>query len=168
MQLLLQWESNNRVCVCSTKISSMQCACAILSSAACPPQHYFSTLSHKRRFFFKKNFIEHKMCVSTFSTIFVWNIFHSRKYWARYDQKCSLFFINSTRYSCPILMKLEFSRQVFEKYSNIRFHKNPSSGSRVVPCGQMGRHEEALCCFSQFCERTNKMEVYKDVVARKV
>ena len=29
----------------------------------------------------------------------------------------------------------EFSRQLFEKYSNIKFHENPSSGSRVVPCG---------------------------------
>ena len=27
-------------------------------------------------------------------------------------------------------MKLEFSRPIFEKYSNIKFHKNPSSGSR--------------------------------------
>jgi hypothetical protein len=33
-------------------------------------------------------------------------------------------------------MKLEFSRQNFEKYSNIKFHENPSSGSRVVPCRQ--------------------------------
>jgi len=33
-------------------------------------------------------------------------------------------------------MKLEFSRQIFEKYSNTKFHENPSSGSRVVPCGQ--------------------------------
>jgi len=33
------------------------------------------------------------------------------------------------------LMKLEFSGQIFEKYSNIRFQENPSSGSRVVPCG---------------------------------
>jgi len=32
-------------------------------------------------------------------------------------------------------MKLEFSRHVFEKYSNIKFHANPSSRSRVVPCG---------------------------------
>ena len=29
-------------------------------------------------------------------------------------------------------MKLEFSRQIFEKYLNIAFHENPSSGSRVV------------------------------------
>ena len=34
-------------------------------------------------------------------------------------------------------MKLVFSRQIFEKRSNIKFHENPSSGSRVVPCGQM-------------------------------
>jgi len=33
-------------------------------------------------------------------------------------------------------MKLEFSRQFFEKYPNIEFHENPSSGSRVVPYGQ--------------------------------
>jgi len=31
-------------------------------------------------------------------------------------------------------MKLEFSRQIFEKYSNITFHQNPSCGRRVVPC----------------------------------
>jgi len=28
-------------------------------------------------------------------------------------------------------MKLEFSRQIFEKSSNIKFHENPSSGSRI-------------------------------------
>jgi len=39
-------------------------------------------------------------------------------------------------FSCPILMKLEFPRQFFEKYSNIKFHENPPSGSRVVPSGQ--------------------------------
>jgi len=31
-------------------------------------------------------------------------------------------------------MKLEFSRQIFEQYSDIKFHGNLSSGSRVVPC----------------------------------
>jgi len=29
-------------------------------------------------------------------------------------------------------MKLELSRKIFEKHSNIKFHENPSSGSRVV------------------------------------
>ena len=27
-------------------------------------------------------------------------------------------------------------RQIFEKSSDIKFHENPFSGSRVVPCGQ--------------------------------
>jgi len=57
------------------------------------------------------------------------------------------------RYFCQILMKFEFSRQFFEKYSNIKFRENPSEGTelfradrrtdgrtditnRVVPCGQ--------------------------------
>ena len=32
-------------------------------------------------------------------------------------------------------MKLEYSLQIFDKTSNIKFHEDPSSGSRVVPCG---------------------------------
>jgi len=56
-------------------------------------------------------------------------------------------------YSCQILIKLEFSRQIFEKYSNTKFHENPSSGSRVVPCVQTDRHDAVNSRFSQFCER---------------
>jgi len=44
--------------------------------------------------------------------------------------------MRSTRYSFHILMKLVFSRQIFEIYSNIKFHENSSSGSRVVLFGQ--------------------------------
>jgi hypothetical protein len=33
-------------------------------------------------------------------------------------------------------MRLEFSPQSFEKYSNIKFHSNPSKGSQAVPCRQ--------------------------------
>jgi hypothetical protein len=32
-------------------------------------------------------------------------------------------------------MKLEFSEQILEKYSNTKFHENPSIGSQVIPCG---------------------------------
>ena len=34
------------------------------------------------------------------------------------------------------LMKLRFSQHIFEKYPNIKFNENPSTGSRVVPCGR--------------------------------
>jgi hypothetical protein len=39
-------------------------------------------------------------------------------------------------YSCQILKKLDCSRQIFEKYSNITFHKNPPSGTGIVQGGQ--------------------------------
>jgi hypothetical protein len=41
-------------------------------------------------------------------------------------------------YSCPTLSKPEFSRHVFTKYSDIRFHEiRPlRAESRVVSCGQ--------------------------------
>ena len=59
-----------------------------------------------------------------------------------------------------MLMKLEFSRQVFDKYSNIKFNENTSGASQAVPCrrtdgrtdGQTDRHDEANSLFSQFYE----------------
>jgi hypothetical protein len=51
-------------------------------------------------------------------------------------------------------MKLEFSQQIFEKYSNIQFHENLSGGRQVVPRGQKNRHGEANSCFLQFCQHT--------------
>jgi hypothetical protein len=41
--------------------------------------------------------------------------------------------LSHKRHGFRILIKLEFSRQIFEKFSNIKFNKNSSSGSRVVP-----------------------------------
>ena len=41
-------------------------------------------------------------------------------------------------------MELGFSWQIFEKSSNIKFHENPSSGSRVVPCGRTDTTKEIL------------------------
>jgi hypothetical protein len=114
----------------------------ILSSVSGLALPYFSTLSHKRHDFWKEKKIEHKMCALIFSTTFVWNISHSKQNWARYH-KCTQF-MYSTRYSCQILIKLEFSRQIFEKYPNIKFHKNPSSWSRVVPCGRTDKHMTKL------------------------
>ena len=43
--------------------------------------------------------------------------------------------MKSTRYSCHILLKLEFLRYIFETFSNIKFHKSPYIGIRGVPCG---------------------------------
>ena len=37
------------------------------------------------------------------------------------------FHVSSTHYSCQILTRLEFLWQIFEKYSNIKFHENLSA-----------------------------------------
>ena len=52
--------------------------------------------------------------------------------------------MHSISYSCQILMKLEFSRQIFEKYSSIKFYENPSSGRRVVTCGRTDRQKQIV------------------------
>ena len=82
------------------------------------------------------------MCVVAFSTNFVWKVSHYKKNWARYDQKCTRVGVWSVRYFSPIFMRLVFSRQVFEKYSYINFHENPSSGSRVHANGQTDRQTD--------------------------
>jgi hypothetical protein len=45
-------------------------------------------------------------------------------------------------FACPILIKLNFSRQIFEKSSNNKFHENPSNGSRVVTCAWTDRRAD--------------------------
>ena len=45
--------------------------------------------------------------------------------------------ILSTHYFCQVSMNLELYGQIFEKYSNIIFHENPSCGSRVL-CERVG------------------------------
>ena len=51
-------------------------------------------------------------------------------------KKCVFVFMYSTPYNFQILINLEFSRPVFEQYTHIKFHENPSSVSRIVPCGR--------------------------------
>ena len=55
------------------------------------------------------------------------------------------------RHSCQIVMKLEFSQQTFEKFSNLKFHENPFSEGRVVTCGLKDRRTDTtkLLVFSR-------------------
>ena len=76
------------------------------------------------------------MCILVFFTNSVRNISHSKKNRGRYDTKCILVFMYSTRYSCTVLVELKYSRQIFEQTFNTKFHENPPSGSRVVPFGR--------------------------------
>jgi hypothetical protein len=42
--------------------------------------------------------------------------------------------VQGIRVKCRIFLKLECSRQICEKYANIKFPENPSYGGRDVPC----------------------------------
>jgi hypothetical protein len=76
------------------------------------------------------------ICVFWLSLQLLSETFFFLENWARYDQKYTLVFMESTLYSCPILMKLKFSQQILEKFSNIILHGTSSSGWRVAPCGK--------------------------------
>ena len=73
---------------------------------------HFSTLCYKRHNF-RENVTEHKVPVKIFSTTFYWNIFYSKKNLAKYCHKCEKFFLKSTHYFLPILIELQFFRQIF-------------------------------------------------------
>ena len=97
----------------------MQSACVLLSSVACFTLPYFPTFPHKKGMIFEKTKFEHKIYVLIFPTIFVRNICHS----ARYYDKRTYVFKWSACCSCQISNKLEFSREIVEKYSSIKFHE---------------------------------------------
>jgi hypothetical protein len=60
-------------------------------------------------------------------------------------------------------MKMEFSRQSFEKYSNIKFYENGGNFMKIRLVraewshagGQTDRYDEANSRFSQFCEQAS-------------
>jgi len=52
-------------------------------------------------------------------------------------------------------MKLEFSGQIFEKHSNTKFNENPSSESRVVPCGRTWCNRWSHCAILRNRVETN-------------
>jgi hypothetical protein len=104
--------------------------CAVfLSSVACQAVPYFSTVSHDT--ITGKKFLNMNICSDFLYKFETFPI----------SRKIERDIINLRRfsckfYSCQILIKLEFSRNIFKKYSDIGFRKNPSSGRIVVPRGK--------------------------------
>jgi hypothetical protein len=103
-------------------------------SAVLPAVPYFSTLHHKQHCF-RKSFMNIKFVFLLSLQILSEKIFPLRRnerdmikyvYWS--SCKVSVILVS--------LMKLEFSRQIFKKCSDIKFHENPSIGNRVVPSGR--------------------------------
>jgi hypothetical protein len=47
-------------------------------------------------------------------------------------------------------MEFDFSRQMFEKCSNIKFRENSSSGSRILPSGRTDRKIDMMKLMAAF------------------
>ena len=111
----------------------------VLPTMVCLALSYFSTLSHKRQDFG----LEHKICCNFLTTCL-----QHFSFWGEFSEIIIIIIIIiivvaalNRSYNVPALRfryewNLNFFWQIFEKYSNIKFHENPSSGSRVVLCGR--------------------------------
>jgi len=84
---------------------------------ACPALQCFSTLSDKRHDF-RKKVIEQNMCILSLSTILSETFLILRR--TEREMKKKVGFHVNYRYFCHILIKLEFSGQILEKYSNMK------------------------------------------------
>ena len=145
----------------------MQCECAVLSSVACPALRYFfpHIISHKRHDFRKKKKKRslNTKCVFWFSVQLLSETFLVLRRTERdmiknvYRSSCK---VNSCY--CQIVMKLEFSRQIFRKKKILKYQ---ISWKSVSPLRAEFHSDEVSCPFSQFWQRTLKRVLKKKSIA---
>jgi hypothetical protein len=103
---------------------------------------------------FLKNVVDNKMCVLAFSTTFVQTFLILRRIWWGI-----VTYVKTSSYEVQLCLS-DFDKIVIfstdfrgKKSLNIKFHQNPSSESRVIPCGRTHGHDENNSRFSQFFEQ---------------
>ena len=93
LQPLLKWKINKYYisCVCICSLSYLHCTAHALYCHLRPTRLY-NTVTHypTNGKIFGKTLLSIKCVIWFFSTTFAWNISHTKKYWARCDQKCTL------------------------------------------------------------------------------
>jgi hypothetical protein len=65
-------------------------------------------------------------------------------------------------------MEIKFYPQIFEKHSNIKFNENPSSESRVVPCGQTDGRKDMTKLIVAFRNIATHAEKWKRNIVKAV
>jgi hypothetical protein len=114
VQPVLLWKSNKHytlwVCVFVALGIQNELACAILSCGLTGSTIFFKFLSHPAWFLWKK--ILKGKCVLIFLQFLSEIFLILRRIERHIIKKCIFVFVCSTRYSCQILMKLQFSRKI--------------------------------------------------------
>ena len=105
----------------------------ILPSVASPTLQFFYVFSLTAPF--PKNTIEHKTCVLILSTILSETFLILRRNERDMIKMFICFHVNYPLFLSDINNTWIF-RQIFWRPPNIKFHENPSSESRVIPCGR--------------------------------
>ena len=99
----------------------------IMSYVTGPDLPYSSILFHKLQYY-RERVTEHELCAFSFAT----TLFETFLLWKEFGKLNMKLFMLPTRYFCYILIKIEFSRQIHENHSNIKFHENRSSRCRIL------------------------------------
>ena len=133
----------------------MQSACAISTSVASNSVMFFFIISWTA--WFSEKSTELKMCFWVFLQLLLVKIFLILK---RIQRNV---FINVKRFHVkyPLFVSdfnenLTFSTDFRKKSLIIKFNQNPSSGSRIITCGQTDGHDEAYSRFSQLRKRASR------------
>jgi hypothetical protein len=121
-----------------------------LSPAASLAPPFSSRLSHKQNDVRKRKLLNTKCVFISTITFLV----------LRINQRGVITNVHSSPCKVPAysFLKPEFSRQIFEKFSYIKFHENPSNGSRVVPCGRTDM-TKLIVAFCNFADAPKKRRV---------
>jgi len=111
----------------------MKCACAILSSVACPTLRYFFILFHKEHDF-RKNKLNVK-CGFWVSLQILSATFLIRRR-IKQDIIINVYWSSMYSYLSDFNENWIFWTDFRKKNLNVKFYKNPSSENRVVPWGR--------------------------------
>jgi len=159
MQPLLQWKSNTCYIfwVCVYRLRYPVCK-ALVAYFHLWPAWLYNIIPHcliNGRI--SEKVIEHKMCFDCLYNFCLKHFSFLEELNEIWSKMCI-----SLHLMYPLFLtefnELEFYWKILEKYSNLIFHENPSTGSRVVPCGWTDVMK--LSHFLQFCERTRKLELH--------